>query len=76
MAQRINNAADATLLVADLVADLAELFDKSAYSTSGIGYAAGAGGTVTQATNKSTTVVLNKTTGQITMNAASLAAGT
>lgn len=40
-----------------------------------IGYAAGSGGTVTQLTSKSTTVVLNKTVGQITMNNASLAAG-
>ena len=41
-----------------------------------VGYATGAGGTVTQATSKSTGVTLNKTTGRITMNAASLAAGT
>ena len=40
----------------------------------GIGYGAGAGGTVAQATSKSTAVTLNKPTGQITMNAASLAA--
>lgn len=40
--------------------------------TAGIGYATGAGGTVTQATSKSTTVVLNKTSGQITLNGASL----
>jgi hypothetical protein len=42
----------------------------------GVGYATGAGGTVTQATTKSTGVTLNKITGQITMNNASLAAGT
>lgn len=41
----------------------------------GIGYATGAGGTVTQATNKATAVTLNKLTGNITMNAAALAAG-
>lgn len=41
-----------------------------------IGYTAGAGGTVTQATNKSTGVTLNKPSGQITMNNAALAAGT
>lgn len=35
----------------------------------------GSGGTVTQATNKSTAVTLNKATGEITMNAAALAAG-
>lgn len=42
----------------------------------GLGYGTGAGGTVTQATSKSTTVTLNKPTGQITMNNAALAAGT
>lgn len=41
-----------------------------------IGYATGSGGTVTQATSKATGVTLNKGTGQITMNAASLAANT
>lgn len=41
----------------------------------GLGYGAGAGGTVTQATSKSTMVTLNKPTGQITMNNAALAAG-
>lgn len=43
--------------------------------SSGIGYATGAGGTVTQATSKTTGVTLNTSTGQITMNAAALAAG-
>lgn len=42
----------------------------------GIGYGTGAGGTVTQATSKSTGVTLNKTTGKITMNNANLVAGT
>lgn len=43
-----------------------------------IGYQNGksVGGTVTQATSKSTGVALNKLTGQITMNAAALAADT
>lgn len=41
--------------------------------TGGIGYTTGAGGTVTQATDKSTDVTLNKVSGRITMNAASLA---
>jgi len=40
-----------------------------------LGYGTGAGGTVTQATSKSTTVTLNKPAGKITMDAASLAAG-
>lgn len=43
--------------------------------TAGVGYAVGAGGTVTQATSKSTAVTLNKITGQITMNGATLNAG-
>lgn len=38
------------------------------------GYATGSGGAVVQATNKSTSVTLNTPNGQITMNAASLAA--
>jgi len=42
----------------------------------GIGYSAGAGGTITQQTNKATGVTLNTICGQITMNAASLAAAT
>ena len=42
----------------------------------GLGYGTGSGGTVTQATNKTTGVTLNKTNGQITMNNAALAANT
>lgn len=46
-------------------------------STAGaFGYATGAGGAVVQATNKTTLVALNTYTGQITLNAASLAADT
>jgi len=41
----------------------------------GIGYGPGAGGTVTQATSKSTAVTLNKPCGAITMHNAPLAAG-
>jgi len=44
--------------------------------TAGIGYATGAGGTITQATSKSTGVTLNKLCGTITMNGAALAAAT
>lgn len=40
-----------------------------------LGYGAGSGGTVTQATSKSTAVTLNKPSGQITMHNAALAAG-
>lgn len=49
---------------------------RSPSPTQFIGHSAGAGGTVTQATSKSTAVTLAKVTGQITMNAASLAANT
>ena len=45
-------------------------------ATSTLGYGTGSGGTVTQLTSKSTTVTLNKSTGQITMNNAALAANT
>jgi hypothetical protein len=40
----------------------------------GLGYGAGSGGAVTQATSKTTAVTLNKPTGQITMNNAALGA--
>jgi hypothetical protein len=46
------------------------------YADVEIGYAAVAQGAVTQATSKSTGVTLNTSAGQITMNAASLAATT
>lgn len=46
----------------------------SSSPTNGIGYTTGSGGTVTQATNKSTGVTLNTVTGAITMNGAALAA--
>ena len=46
------------------------------YASQEIGYAAGAQGTVTQATSKSTGVTLNKSAGRITMNGAELAANT
>lgn len=43
--------------------------------TGTLGYGTGAGGTVTQATSKSTAVTLNKPSGLITTSSASLAAG-
>ena len=46
------------------------------YATEELGYAAAASGTVTQATDKSTGVTLNKSVGRITMNNAALAAAT
>lgn len=51
-------------------------FIKSSSPSAGIGYVTGAGGTVTQATSKSTAVTLDKVTGTITMHNAALAAGT
>ncbi len=45
---------------------------KSDSASAGIGYATGAGGTVTQATNKSTGVTLDKICGEIVMNNATL----
>ena len=47
----------------------------SASALLGIGYTTGAGGAVTQATNKATPVTLNKPCGQITMNGSALGAG-
>jgi hypothetical protein len=46
------------------------------YASQEIGYSSAAQGTVTQATDKTTGVTLNKSAGRITMNAASLAATT
>ena len=43
------------------------------YATAEIGYSTAAQGAVTQLTDKSTAVTLNKSAGRITMNAASLA---
>jgi hypothetical protein len=42
-------------------------------ATATLGYKAGSGGTVTQATNKTTAVTLNKINGEIVMNGAALA---
>ena len=46
------------------------------YASQEIGYSAAAQGTVTQATDKSTAVTLNKSAGRITMNNAALAGNT
>ena len=46
------------------------------YASQEIGYATGAQGTVTQLTDKSTGVTLNKSAGRITMNNAALAGAT
>jgi hypothetical protein len=45
-------------------------------NTGKLGYATGAGGVVTQLTSKATAATLSKSTGQITLNAAALAAST
>ncbi len=47
-------------------------FIKSASASGGIGYATGAGGTVTQATSRTTGVTLNKICGQITLVAGTI----
>lgn len=48
---------------------------KSSSPTAGVGYATGAGGTVTQGTSKATAVTLDKVTGLITTHNAALNAG-
>ncbi|MPZ20135.1 MAG: hypothetical protein GEV06_19790 [Luteitalea sp.] len=48
---------------------------KSSSATAGIGYATGAGSTVTQLTSKATGVTINTVTGQITSHNASVASG-
>ena len=48
---------------------------KSNTASGGIGYATGAGGTITQGTDKAHTVILNTMSGAITMNNAALNAG-
>ena len=49
---------------------------RTSSSSFGVGYSTGAGGTVTQATNKATAVTLDRPSGQITMDAAALNAAT
>lgn len=70
---------------AAFICDGGGAFSKTVYSakailstgpTSGIGYATGAGGTQTQATNKATGVTLNTICGAITMNNANLGGDT
>lgn len=66
-------AADSTTFVLRL--DDVQMVDFATLSTTGIGYAVGAGGTVTQLTSKSTGVTINTLCGQIVMHSASLAGG-
>ena len=58
--------------LANQVISMGNIIEKTG---AGLGCGTGAGGTVTQLTSKSTTVTLNKPSGRITMNNASLAAG-
>lgn len=60
----------------DLSGDLTSAGAILTSGTLGIGYATGAGGTVTQATSKSTGVTINKLSGKITTSSALLAAAT
>ena len=55
---------------------LTEFTGTNVLATSTLGYTTGSGGTVTQATSKSTAVTLNKINGEIVMNAAQLNATT
>lgn len=69
-----NNAMQGSLSIGKVTAPAVALDVAGAGSFTGsLGYGTGAGGTVTQATSKSTGVTLNKVSGQITMNAAALA---
>ncbi len=52
---------------------LTEFTGTNVLATSTLGYTTGSGGTVTQASNKTTAVTLNKINGEIVMNAAALA---
>ena len=73
-AQLVAMAAGCTVTTGNLAVTAGSILSASA--TAGIGYSTGAGGAETQLTNKSTGVTLNKITGAITMNNASLAADT
>lgn len=68
----ISGAASVTTLAASSTITGASSI-KSTSATAGVGYGTGAGGAVTQATDKSTGVTLSKVCGAITLNNASLA---
>lgn len=84
---QISQSAPAALggLYAALAGSASQNFATNALTASGgvqsisasalIGYGTGAGGTVTQTTDKSTAVTINRPSGKITMNNAALAAG-
>lgn len=68
---KLTTLLSAILLYADAALSVAKAI-LSTSPTGGVGYAAGAGGAVTQLTDKSTGVTLNKVTGAITLNNATL----
>lgn len=75
---RYNNALQRQADVTQTMTDLFNVVQQLNGATgTGIGYATGqgVGGTVTQLTNRSTAVTINKLSGQITGDATSLAAG-
>lgn len=72
LASQVTNAAD---LIATSIQSFAAGI-VSTHATQGIGYATGSGGAVTQITNRSTGVTINKINGQITTHTASLTAST
>ena len=75
VATKTELATKATITALNLKANIdTPAFTGALTTTGSLGYTTGAGGTVTQATNKSTSVTLNKITGNITMNGAALAA--
>lgn len=67
--------ADGKTTLAQVKAEISTGSNLITSPTGAIGYGTGAGGTVTQLTNKSTAVVLNKSTGKIIMSNSALAAG-
>ena len=72
-----NDGADPSIIFAQAGVDKVALDGAGGLTlrtAAGLGYGAGAGGTVTQATSKSTAVTLNKPTGKITTAADALAA--
>lgn len=81
-ASRLEDITDAGSLAAQNADDVALTGGSAALSgaltttAGGLGYAAGAGGTVSQTSNKSTSVTLDKLTGKITTSSAALAGDT
>lgn len=69
-------ASTAVAITGGTVAGLTSMSAASVRATDSLGFGAGAGGAVTQATSKATGVTLNSLCGQITMNNAALAAST